>query len=125
MIAAIWILTLLGLVIWTLLAAGLHALLAADTSWLVAFGQWLATMPGAGWLEEWWPAWHRTVVWMLQGLQGGLRWAGAAALWVVWLLWGVGTLLALLAAGGLHLLARSSSRMLAAQQGRPPTAGAA
>ena len=116
MIAAIWILTLLGLALWTALAAGLHMLLAADPAWLSAFGEWLARIPGSGWISDMWPDWHRITMWLLKGLQDMLRWAGAVAIWVLWIIWAAATGLALLAAGALHLMARGYQKATAMAQ---------
>jgi hypothetical protein len=101
MVALIWIFTLLGLGLWTALAFGLHWLLNADPAWATAAATWLTSMPGAPWLESWWPGWEAWVVWVGELLRWALAWAGPVAVALVWVAWGLLALPVLALAFGL------------------------
>jgi hypothetical protein len=86
-----WTLALLGLALWTLLAWGVHALVAGGGDWL---GQWLAPV-----LAPEWEAVSATA----------LAWAerlGVAVVWVVWALGGLAMLAAVTLVTGLWRIAR-------------------
>jgi hypothetical protein len=69
-----WILTALGLVLWTLLAWGLHALVSGGGDWT---GQWLSPA-----LTPEWDALAATA----------LVWAERLGVAIVWIVWALGSL---------------------------------
>ncbi len=101
---AIWIITLLLVGLWTLLAWGLSSLLALDGSWLANLKPWLASMPFGGWLESWFPDWLQVAQALLGVMQSALSWLGTAAPVLVWGLWFAGALVLMLVAGALSLV---------------------
>jgi hypothetical protein len=90
MLAAVWILILLLLGLWTLGAWGLAALLGGDAGWIDRLQAWLFSAPWREAVDAWWPGWMMATQALLDALQAMLQWLGGVAPWVVWLLWGVG-----------------------------------
>lgn len=121
---AIWIITLLVIGLWTLLAWGLSSLLSLNGAWVSNIDPWLAQLPFGGWLESWFPDWLQVAHRLLDGLQALLTWLGGAAPVLVWTLWGVVVLLLLLLAAGLSLLVALIRRSTAPQPAAPPVAPA-
>lgn len=101
---AIWVVTLLLVGLWTLLAWGLSALLALDGAWVTQLQPWLARLPFGGWLETWFPDWLQLAQLLLDAVKAGLDWLGGAAPVLVWGLWALGTLVLLMVGGALSLL---------------------
>ena len=56
---AIWIFTLIGLALWTLLAWGLHSLLSIDPKWLDDVEALVKNVPYAEVIERWFPGWQQ------------------------------------------------------------------
>lgn len=124
----IWIVAALLLALWTGFAALTVALLDAAagvlggggtldwaalvTNWSVP--TWLLPWIDAGWLQSV----QMMIVDLLDGLQGAWPVMGQVLVgWgvpLVWTLWGLGAVLLLALAGGLHLLVRVSRRATAA-----------
>lgn len=120
----IWIVAAVLLALWTGLTALTVALLDAAagvlggggtldwaalvTSWSVP--TWLLPWIDAGWLQSV----QMTMVGVLEGLQGAWPALGQILVsWgvpLVWTLWGLGAVLLLALAGGLHVLVRASRR---------------
>lgn len=113
----VWTVFVIGLLLWT---AG---------TWAVAeLTRWAAGIVASGEAVDWaetvgalrWPAWLTlwldpaliesmidTVVTALEWARRAMPWFGSVAGWVVaalWVVWGIGALLWLALAGGLHLL---------------------
>lgn len=101
---AIWIITLLLVGLWTMVAWGLSSLLAMDGSWVAQIQPWLARMPFGGWLESWLPDWLQLANGLLGALQSALAWLGSAAPVLVWGLWFAGAVVLVLIGGALSLL---------------------
>lgn len=122
MIVAIWIVTLLLLALWTLLAWAAAALLQSDAAWIDTLQRWLFDAPWRETLEAWLPGWSMTMQAMLDALQALLVWLGAAAPWLVWVAWGLGAL-SLLGLGALLsfvvVLVRRDTAASRAQAGAP------
>ena len=97
---AIWILTLLGLTVWSLLAWGLHLLLSIDPKWVDDVEELIKRVPYADAIERWMPGWQELLHAAMDLAQTVLGWVGSNAPLVAWIVWGIGTL-ALLAGGGL------------------------
>jgi hypothetical protein len=95
---AIWILTLLGLVIWSLLSWGLHSLLTIDPRWIEDVSKLIANVPYASVIERWIPGWQELLRAAMDLAQTVLGWVGSNAPLVAWIVWGIGTLVIL--AGG-------------------------
>jgi hypothetical protein len=100
-IAVIWILTGLSLLLWSLTAWGLHALLTSDPQWVDDFGALIAQVPFGDWIARWVPAWPEMLDAAVELTQHVVGWIGEAAPFIVWVAWGVGALLLL---GGASLL---------------------
>jgi hypothetical protein len=96
----IWIFTLLGLAVWSLLAWGLHALLVMDPDWIDDVEALIRNVPYANVIDRWFPGWQDLLHATMDLAQTVLGWVGSNAPLVVWIVWGIGALL-LLAAGGL------------------------
>jgi hypothetical protein len=97
---AIWIFTLLGLALWSLLAWGLHALLSIDPHWLDDVEELIKRVPYADVIDRWFPGWQQMPAVAMDLAQTVLSWVGSNAPLVAWIVWGIGTL-ALLAGGGI------------------------
>lgn len=104
MIAAIWIVTLLLLGAWTLLAWVLGRLLQGDASWIDTLQRWLFDAPWRETLEAWMPGWSMTMQALLDALQSLLAWLGGAAPWLLWIVWALGALPLLGLAALLHVI---------------------
>ncbi|HEU4458227.1 MAG TPA: hypothetical protein VFR90_03825 [Methylibium sp.] len=106
MTLALWLLTAALLGLWSLAAWGLHRLLSSDAPWLVALPErldaWLASQRWAGELDRWWPGWQDVLRFAAELAHGLLGWLGDGALWIVWIVWGLGAAVLL---GGAALLA--------------------
>lgn len=95
MMVAVWLIALLALLLWTLGAWGLHALLGALPNDWSGLAHWVEKLPSNPWLENFFPGWQGALTWMLQLTETALSWAGGAAdvmAWAVWLIWGLGAL---------------------------------
>jgi len=123
MIIAIWIVTLLLLGLWSLTAWGLAQIVSTDGAWIAQIGPWLTRLPFGGWLETWFPDWLEQAHAALGLLHGTLAWLGGAMPVLVWLTWGAGALLLVLAGGGLSLLVALIRRNTPTPP-RPPVAAA-
>ncbi len=127
---AIWIITLLVLGLWTLLAWGTAAVLGADPSWAGDLRPLLDQIPFSGVLDLWVPGWQAMAHTMLDLTQTTLGWLGTHAGWVVWLVWGGGALLLVAGAAVLSLIvvlvkkATRSTPMPPVGPGAPPGAKA-
>jgi hypothetical protein len=116
MIALTWTLFAVLAVFWTALA-WIAASATAWTAQALAAGtvgqaaRDLAAVPVPEWLKLWVdPAWLQALAqWAADAAGAGLPLAGTAAGWLVpaiWITWGAGALLLLLAAAGVHVLVR-------------------
>lgn len=103
MLIAIWILTLVGLALWSLAAWGLHALLAVDPNWVEDVNALLREVPYAEAIDRWFPGWRELLEVLMDVTALVLGWVGTNAPLVAWIVWAVGAL-ALLAGGGLLTL---------------------
>lgn len=95
MIIAIWVATALGVILWSLVAWGTHALLTLDPNWVGSFGSLVDQLPYAGVLSYWVPGWQAFMHAGLTTTQALLGWVGAAAPTLVGVMWLVGALLML------------------------------
>ena len=118
-VAATWGITALLALFWTG-GAWVAALLVEWAAGAIASGAALeagrtaVTLPVPAWLAFWFdPAFlqalQSALAWALENAQQALPFLGAAAGWLVplvWVAWGVGLVLLLATAGGVHLLLR-------------------
>ena len=107
---AVWIVTGLALLSWSLLLWATHALLHLPTGWSQPTSDWLGQQPWAGLLERWWPGWHTVVALSLDLVQAATQWLtrfSTGLTWLLWALWAVGGLLLLGLAGLLHVALRA------------------
>lgn len=94
MLTALWIFVGFGVLLWSLMGWGLHALLSLDhQQWLGDLKPLLEQVPYGAWLERWVPGWQALAELSIDAVQWALGWMGAAAPVVVWVIWGLGTLL--------------------------------
>jgi hypothetical protein len=117
---AIWLFTLLGLALWSLLAWGLHALLSIDPKWLDDVEELIRHVPYADVIDRWFPEWERMLALATDLAQTVLGWIGNNAPLVAWIVWGVGTLVLLGSGGVLSLVVCLLTEKKSAQ--RPATA---
>jgi hypothetical protein len=101
MLPAIWIFTLLGLVLWSLAAWGLHAVLTIDPMWVEDVEALIREIPYAAAIDRWFPGWRELLEVLMDVAQLVLGWVGTNAPLVAWIVWGVGTITLLV--GGLLL----------------------
>jgi predicted PurR-regulated permease PerM len=117
MLAAIWILTLLGLAVWSLLAWGLHTLLTIDPRWIDDVQALIERVPYADVIDRWLPGWRELLDLAMDLTQTVLGWVGSNAPLVAWIVWGIGTLALLAMAGVLSLVVS----LLRDKRPAPPT----
>ncbi|MDH4061701.1 MAG: hypothetical protein OEU94_12895 [Aquincola sp.] len=98
MLALIWIVTLIGLAVWSLAAWGLHSLLSVDPQWLDDVDTLIRNVPWAEAVERWFPGWREMLGVATDLAQLVLGWVGNNAPLVAWIVWGIGAL-ALLGVG--------------------------
>jgi hypothetical protein len=116
---AIWIFTLIGLTVWSLLTWGLHALLSIDPKWLDDVQALVSKVPYADVIERWFPGWQQLLGVATDLAQTVLGWVGSNAPLVAWIVWGIGALMLLALGGVLSLIVCLLSEKKAAR----PTAG--
>lgn len=92
MLTAIWIFVVALLGLWSLTSWGLYTLLSLDNQWLGELRPLLERVPFADWLDRWAPGWQALAELSIDAVQVALGALGAAAPVVVWVVWGVGTL---------------------------------
>ena len=92
MLVAIWILTLFGLMLWSLLAWGLHMVLAIDPLWIEDANVLIAQIPFAELIDRWIPGWHEMMHAAMDLTQVTLSWVGTNAPLVAWIVWSIGAL---------------------------------
>ncbi len=95
MIIVIWIAAVLGIIVWSLFAWGLHALLSVDPGWVGNFAPLVDQVPYSGLLSYWVPGWPEFMHASLAATQGMLGWLGAAAPTLVVVMWLIGAVLLL------------------------------
>jgi hypothetical protein len=117
---AIWILTLLGLALWSLLSWGLHSLLSIDPKWLDDVEELVKRVPYAEVVERWFPGWQEMLGVATDLAQTVLGWVGSNAPLVAWIVWGIGALVLLAGGGLLSLLV-----CLVSEEKKPATPAAA
>ena len=117
MLALIWILTLVGLALWSLAAWGLHTLLTIDPGWVEDVDALIRQVPYAEAIERWFPGWQQMVSAAMDLAQVVLGWVGSNAPLVAWIVWGIGVL-GLLGVGGVLTLVVCLLR----EKNPPPTA---
>lgn len=112
MILAIWIVALLLLGLWSLAGWGVHALLVSGVQWVGDLKPLLDKIPLSAFIEQWVPGWQDGLRLALDLMQAGLGWLGGAAPVLVWVVWGVGSVLllglALLLTGVVALVRKST-----------------
>lgn len=101
MLIAIWILTLFGLVLWSLASWGLHTLLSIDPRWIEDVEKLVVEIPYAEAIDRWFPGWRELLGVLMDLAELVLGWVGNNAPLVAWIVWGVGALTLLV--GGLFL----------------------
>lgn len=112
----IWVLALLALGFWTLLAWATAWVLGLDPSVIGSFATRIGEMPGAAWLDLWLPGWQPLAVTTLELTRDLFGALGSIGTWLVWAAWGVGALVIVgCAAVGSVLIG------LARRATRPPT----
>lgn len=92
MLVAIWILTLLGLVLWSLAAWGLHTVLTIDPRWLDDVEKLVREIPYAETIDRWFPGWRELLELLTDMAQFVLGWVGTNAPLVAWIVWTLGAL---------------------------------
>ena len=106
---AIWIIAAIVIGLWSLFAWGVHSLVVLSAQQAGAWAATLKDLPGAAWLDAWFPGWQALLKLALSWLPTVTATLGAAAPWLgalAWLAWGVVTLLLLGLAGLLHFAVR-------------------
>ncbi len=112
MVLAVWIIAAIVVVLWSLFAWALHGLLGFSAGQAGQVGEWAAALknlPAAPWLDAWFPGWQSLAELVLAWLPSLTAALGAAAPWLgalVWLAWGVVTVLVVALAGVLHFAVR-------------------
>lgn len=118
MIIAIWLLAVVLVGLWSLLAWGLFVLAAVDIGTVGDLGPWMARVPFGDVLEAWFPQWQDVVRLLWDVLHLSLAWLGKALPVLVWVVWGLGT-------GGVVLLAGLLTLLVALLQRKAPVTASA
>jgi hypothetical protein len=122
MLIAIWVLTLLGLGLWSLTAWGMQALLTMDASRLQDLKPLIHEIPFGETIDQWMPGWRALLAVAIDATQALVAWVGHAAPWLIWALWGVGAAGLLLGAGILSLAVVLIRRGMRTAERAPQTA---
>jgi len=117
---AIWIVAVLTLALWSLLAWGVVLLLNVDPSWVGDLRPLIDKLPFAALLDAWVPGWQALARFAIDMTHGLLSWLGSGAALVVWIVWGAGAALILGAGALLSLFVK-----LVAKTPEPPRRPAA
>jgi hypothetical protein len=88
----IWLVALLVLGCWTLLAWATAWVLGLDPSVIGSFATRIGEMPGAAWLDLWLPGWQPLAAATLEITRDVFSALGSIGRWLVWAAWGLGTL---------------------------------
>lgn len=89
----VWILTLLALGLWSLLAWGTHVVLTLDPAVVGNLKPLVEQIPYGALIEQWVPGWQALLTATIDLTQSMLGWLGGAAGIIVWIVWGLGALL--------------------------------
>jgi hypothetical protein len=120
----IWLLTLLAVGLWSVLAWGAHFVLTLDPGMVGGLKPLVDQIPYGALLEQWIPGWRGLLLATIEFTQSMLGWLGGAAGVIVWVVWALGAALLLLAGAVgsvLVALARKAARAAAASaSGRGP-----
>jgi predicted PurR-regulated permease PerM len=92
MLAAIWIVAVIGIALWSLIAWGLHRVLTLDPQWVGDLEPLIDRIPYADVIERWVPGWRDILRAAIDMTQTVLEHAGDYVPWLVGLIWGAGTL---------------------------------
>ncbi|MCU0969217.1 MAG: hypothetical protein MUF03_10445 [Rubrivivax sp.] len=90
MLIAIWTVTLLLGLLWSLASWGLHALLSMDPGPLGDLKPMIDQIPHAAVIEQWIPGWREMLQLAVDATQWALGWVGSAAPVIAWGIWAVG-----------------------------------
>jgi hypothetical protein len=106
-ITAVWVLALMAMVLWSLLAWALHALLGLDAAALVGdLRPLIQDVPYGGAIEQWVPGWQALLHSTITLAQTLLGWLGGAAGVIVLIIWGLGAAVVLGVAALLTVIIR-------------------
>lgn len=89
----VWILTLLALGLWSLLAWGTHVVLTLDPAVVGNLKPLVEQIPYGALIDQWVPGWQALLTATIDLTQSMLGWLGGAAGVIVWIVWGLGALL--------------------------------
>jgi hypothetical protein len=121
---AIWIVAVLALALWSLLAWGVAAVLNIDPAWVGDLRPWIDKLPFADLLDAWVPGWQALAQLLIDMTHGLLSWLGSwmknGASAVVWIVWGIGAALMLGATAALSLFVKLVAKT--PQPPQPPSA---
>lgn len=98
LIVAVWSVTGLLVLAWSLLSWALHALLTSPDPWVLA---WVQSLAPESWLAgrlAQFPGGHEHVVLVVEWARWIFSWVRGVAPWLAWAVWGTGTA-ALITAG--------------------------
>ncbi len=110
MLIALWIITLIAIVLWSLFSWGLHALATTYSPLHWNVQALIDRIPYAESFDLWFPGWQDLLRAAVQLLQAASSSIGDAAPTFVWLLWGAGVVFMLLASGAITLIGRLLAR---------------
>jgi hypothetical protein len=104
MILAIWLIAAIFIALWSLAGWGLYAVVSTGTAWAGDLGPLIARIPYSAVVEAWVPGWIDTLKFIAALTQAGLSWLGGAAPVVVGIVWALGLVVLLGAAGLLTMI---------------------
>jgi hypothetical protein len=88
----IWIVAMMGLGLWSLLAWGLYHLLSLEPTWAADARGVVARLPYGEVIDRWLPGWRELAQLALEMSQTAVGWVGGAAPLVTGLVWGLGAI---------------------------------
>jgi hypothetical protein len=88
----IWIVAMVGLGLWSLLAWGLYQLLSLEPNWAADARGLVARLPYGEVIDRWLPGWRELAQLALELSQTAMAWVGGAAPLVTGVVWGLGAL---------------------------------
>jgi cobalamin synthase len=120
MLIALWIVTFLAIVLWSLFAWGLLALATSYSPLQWNVQALIDRIPYAESFDLWFPGWQDLLRAIVDMLQAAFSLISDTAPTAVWVLWAVGVVFMLIASGAIMLIGRLLAREFGGKTPAPP-----